>query len=153
MSNNISYKKSLSIVWSMMILLYGCLQFHIQKGNQVLPAAWQVNSKEFLLLKNGIIISKYSMFVVLLQKSLYNFMSSIAKLTKSILCSKILSLIVSFFSSTYVTKWRAILPQKDLKCAPSFRARVICCASMEVLQAYLLWRQGECKLNLLVHRC
>ncbi|XP_057774957.1 tRNA(His) guanylyltransferase 1-like isoform X1 [Salvia miltiorrhiza] len=61
--------------------------------------------------------------------------------------SKILSLIVSFFTSTYVTKWRSLIPQKDLKYAPSFRARVICCASMEVLQAYLLWRQYECHIN------
>ncbi|XP_047954574.1 tRNA(His) guanylyltransferase 1-like isoform X2 [Salvia hispanica] len=61
--------------------------------------------------------------------------------------SKILSVIVSFFTSTYVTKWRELFPQKELKYAPSFRARVICCASMEVLQAYLLWRQGECHTN------
>ncbi|KAG6397436.1 hypothetical protein SASPL_143603 [Salvia splendens] len=67
--------------------------------------------------------------------------------------SKILSLIVSFFSSTYVTKWRAIFPQKDLKCAPSFRARVIFCASMEVLQAYLLWRQYECHTNNQYNTC
>lgn len=61
--------------------------------------------------------------------------------------SKILSLVVSFFTSTYVTKWRAFFPQKDIKYTPSFRARVICCASMEVLQAYLLWRQYECHTN------
>ncbi|XP_047956940.1 tRNA(His) guanylyltransferase 2-like isoform X2 [Salvia hispanica] len=58
--------------------------------------------------------------------------------------SKILSLIVSFFASTYVTKWRALFPHKELEYAPSFRARVICC---ELLQAYLLWRQDECYAN------
>ncbi|XP_047955874.1 tRNA(His) guanylyltransferase 1-like [Salvia hispanica] len=60
--------------------------------------------------------------------------------------SKILSLIVSFFTSTYVTKWRALFPQKELKYAPSFRARVFCC---ELLQAYLLWRQEECLWQLI----
>ncbi|KAG8368974.1 hypothetical protein BUALT_Bualt15G0102000 [Buddleja alternifolia] len=61
--------------------------------------------------------------------------------------SKILSLIVSFFTSVYVTKWKVLFPQKDLRYAPSFQSRVICCASVEVLQAYLAWRQNECHLN------
>ncbi|PIN26876.1 tRNA(His) guanylyltransferase [Handroanthus impetiginosus] len=61
--------------------------------------------------------------------------------------SKIHSLIVSFFTSVYVTTWKAFFPQKDLRYAPSFRSRVICCASLEVLQAYLVWRQYECHLS------
>ncbi|GFQ03285.1 trna(his) guanylyltransferase 1 [Phtheirospermum japonicum] len=61
--------------------------------------------------------------------------------------SKIHSLIVSFFTSVYVAKWKEFLPQKDLRYAPSFRSRVICCASLEVLQAYLFWRQSECHLK------
>ncbi|KAG8383435.1 hypothetical protein BUALT_Bualt04G0012900 [Buddleja alternifolia] len=61
--------------------------------------------------------------------------------------SKILSLIVSFFTSVYVTKWKVLFPQKDLRYAPSFQSRVICCASVEVLQTYLAWRQNECHLN------
>ncbi|KAL0350026.1 UNVERIFIED_CONTAM: tRNA(His) guanylyltransferase 1 [Sesamum radiatum] len=68
-------------------------------------------------------------------------------LTDKMLCSKIHSLIVSFFTSVYVTKWKALFPQKDLRYAPSLRSRVICCASVEVLQAYLVWRQYECHLN------
>lgn len=84
----------------------------------------------------------------LIVRSVWNLESGSWLLTNKVLCSKILSLIVSFFTSTYVTKWRAFFPQNDLKYAPSFRARVISCASMEVLQAYLLWRQYECKLSL-----
>ncbi|KAL6518512.1 tRNA-His guanylyltransferase [Orobanche gracilis] len=61
--------------------------------------------------------------------------------------SKIHSLTVSFFTSVYVAKWKEFFPQKSLRYAPSFRSRVICCASMEVLQAYLLWRQIECHSN------
>ncbi|KAL8473683.1 hypothetical protein ACS0TY_030508 [Phlomoides rotata] len=61
--------------------------------------------------------------------------------------SKIHSLIVSLFTSVYVTKWKTLFPQKDLKYAPSFRSRIICCASTEILQAYLLWRQYDCHLN------
>ncbi|KAL3818836.1 hypothetical protein ACJIZ3_004741 [Penstemon smallii] len=61
--------------------------------------------------------------------------------------SKILSLIVSFFTTIYVTKWKELFPQKDLIYAPSFQSRISCCATLEVLQAYLAWRQNECHLN------
>ncbi|KAL3646843.1 tRNA-His guanylyltransferase [Castilleja foliolosa] len=61
--------------------------------------------------------------------------------------SKIHSLVVSFFTSVYVAKWEELFPQKDLIYAPSFLSRVIICASLEVLQAYLVWRQSECHLN------
>ncbi|KAK4485986.1 hypothetical protein RD792_008641 [Penstemon davidsonii] len=60
--------------------------------------------------------------------------------------SKILSLIVSFFTTIYVTKWKELFPQKDLIYAPSFQSRISCCATLEVLQAYLAWRQNECHL-------
>ncbi|KAJ4715520.1 tRNA(His) guanylyltransferase [Melia azedarach] len=61
--------------------------------------------------------------------------------------SKILSLIVSFFTSVYVTKWNEFFPQKELRYPPSFRSRVISCASIKVLQAYLAWRQNDCHMN------
>ncbi|CAN4088572.1 unnamed protein product [Withania somnifera] len=67
--------------------------------------------------------------------------------------SKILSIIVSFFSSTYVTKWKEFFSQKELSVPPSFRSRVVSCASMEVLQAYLLWRQTECHINNQYNTC
>lgn len=59
--------------------------------------------------------------------------------------SKILSLLVSFFTSTYVTKWKEYFPQTELRFPPSFQSRVIVCASMEVLQACLAWRQNDCE--------
>ncbi|KAK3211789.1 hypothetical protein Dsin_016495 [Dipteronia sinensis] len=61
--------------------------------------------------------------------------------------SKILSLIVSFFTSVYVTKWKEFFPSKKLRYSPSFHARAICCASIEILQAYLAWRQNDCHIN------
>ncbi|XP_075084411.1 tRNA(His) guanylyltransferase 1-like isoform X2 [Nicotiana tabacum] len=67
--------------------------------------------------------------------------------------SKILSIIVSFFSSTFVTKWKEFFSQKELSVPPSFHSRVISCASMEVLQAYLLWRQTECHTSNLYNTC
>ncbi|KAK9272423.1 hypothetical protein L1049_002796 [Liquidambar formosana] len=60
--------------------------------------------------------------------------------------SKMMSLIVSFFTSTYVIKWKDFFPQKKLRYPPSFHARVISCATLEVLQAYLAWRQNDCHI-------
>ncbi|KAK9233367.1 hypothetical protein WN943_023616 [Citrus x changshan-huyou] len=61
--------------------------------------------------------------------------------------SKILSLIVSFFTSVYVTKWKEFFPLKEFRYPPSFQSRVISCASIEVLQQYLAWRQNDCHVN------
>ncbi|XP_071717656.1 tRNA(His) guanylyltransferase 1-like [Rutidosis leptorrhynchoides] len=58
--------------------------------------------------------------------------------------SKILSLIVSFFVSLCVSKWKDFFPEKDMRSTPLFKSRVISCPSIDVLQAYLAWRQREC---------
>ncbi|KGN48418.1 tRNA(His) guanylyltransferase 1 isoform X1 [Cucumis sativus] len=67
--------------------------------------------------------------------------------------SKLYSLVVSFFTSVYITKWQDVFPQKNLRYTPSFRARVVCCASIEVLQAYLAWRQQFCHISNLDNTC
>lgn len=66
--------------------------------------------------------------------------------------SKLLSVLVSFFTSVFVKKWKDFFPQK-LRFAPSFRARVVQCPTLEVLQTYLDWRQRECHLNYLYDTC
>ncbi|CAN6555572.1 unnamed protein product [Malus baccata var. baccata] len=67
--------------------------------------------------------------------------------------SKVGTIIVSFFSSVYVMKWRQFFPHKELMYPPSFHARVIRCASEEVLQSYLFWRQNNCHTNNLHNTC
>ncbi|XP_031386624.1 tRNA(His) guanylyltransferase 1-like isoform X3 [Punica granatum] len=67
--------------------------------------------------------------------------------------SKMLTLIVSFFSSVYATKWKEFFPQKELEYPPSFHARVISCATLEVLQVYLAWRQNACHSDNLCRTC
>ncbi|XP_052197705.1 tRNA(His) guanylyltransferase 2-like isoform X3 [Diospyros lotus] len=67
--------------------------------------------------------------------------------------SKILSLIVSSFTSVYVTKWKEYFPEMELRFPPSFQARVIVCASLEVLQAYLSWRQNDCHIKNQYYTC
>ncbi|TQD80004.1 hypothetical protein C1H46_034438 [Malus baccata] len=67
--------------------------------------------------------------------------------------SKVGTIIVSFFTSAYVMKWREFFPHKELMYNPSFHAHVIRCASEEVLQSYLLWRQNNCHTNNLHNTC
>ncbi|KAF8377211.1 hypothetical protein HHK36_030584 [Tetracentron sinense] len=67
--------------------------------------------------------------------------------------SKIVSITVSFFSSIYAMKWKEFFPLKEMRCPPFFHGRVICCASMEVLQAYLAWRQDACHINNQYNTC
>ncbi|XP_054783055.1 tRNA(His) guanylyltransferase 2-like [Prosopis cineraria] len=67
--------------------------------------------------------------------------------------SKVLSIITSFFASVYVRKWSEFFPQQELKYPPSFHGRVINCSSIEVLQAYLLWRQNICHVKNQYDQC
>ncbi|XP_019418434.1 PREDICTED: tRNA(His) guanylyltransferase 1-like [Lupinus angustifolius] len=67
--------------------------------------------------------------------------------------SKVLSIITSFFSSMFVTKWSDFFPQKELHYAPSFQGHVISCATIQVLQSYLLWRQNICHVNNQYDQC
>ncbi|XP_017978885.1 PREDICTED: tRNA(His) guanylyltransferase 1 isoform X1 [Theobroma cacao] len=67
--------------------------------------------------------------------------------------SKISSVMVSIFSSVYVTKWKEFFPCKELRYPPSFRSRIVCCASIEVLQAYLAWRQKDCHVQNQYNTC
>ncbi|KAJ8636987.1 hypothetical protein MRB53_011254 [Persea americana] len=67
--------------------------------------------------------------------------------------SKILSLIVSYFTSAYVMKWREFFPQKELKYPPSFDGRVICYPSTAIVRDYLAWRQVDCHINNQYNTC
>ncbi|KAK2365202.1 tRNAHis guanylyltransferase [Trifolium repens] len=67
--------------------------------------------------------------------------------------SKILSIISSFFSSVFVRKWHDFFPQIELHSPPSFHGKVIPCASIDALQAYLLWRQNICHLKNQYDQC
>jgi len=65
--------------------------------------------------------------------------------TLPFVCSQIVSVIVSFFSSAYVMKWKDFFPFKELKYSPSFDGRAVCYPSTEILRDYLAWRQVDCE--------
>lgn len=58
--------------------------------------------------------------------------------------SKILSLIVSFFTSSYVFHWHEYFPSTPLKYPPSFDGRIVLYPSDKILRDYLSWRQSDC---------
>lgn len=66
---------------------------------------------------------------------------------------KILSTVLSLFSTSYVFFWDKYFANEDpalsekLKKVPSFDARVVLYPSLEDVQAYLSWRQVDCHIN------
>ncbi|KAF3661102.1 tRNA(His) guanylyltransferase 2 [Capsicum annuum] len=66
--------------------------------------------------------------------------------------SKIVSAIVSLFSSMYVMKWKEFFPE-EFKKPPYFDVRSVCCPSSEILRDYLFWRQVDCHINNQYNTC
>ena len=60
---------------------------------------------------------------------------------------KILSCVVSLFSSSYVFYFSKYFSDVKLKLIPSFDARIVLYPSIEDLKAYLSWRQVDCHIN------
>ncbi|KAK9095925.1 hypothetical protein Sjap_021422 [Stephania japonica] len=67
--------------------------------------------------------------------------------------SKIVSILVSFFSSLYVMKWKTSFPLKELKTIPCFDARAICYPSTKIVRDYFSWRQVDCHVNNQYNTC
>ena len=60
---------------------------------------------------------------------------------------KILSCVVSLFSSSYVFYFEKYFKDVKLKLIPSFDSRIVLYPSIEDLKAYLSWRQVDCHIN------
>jgi len=61
--------------------------------------------------------------------------------------SKLLSLVVSLFTSNYVYQWSKFFPDQDLLYPPSFDSRIVLYPSEKNLRDYLSWRQVDCHIN------
>jgi len=62
--------------------------------------------------------------------------------------SKILTTIVSLFSSAYVYHWPECMGQDNkLKSIPQFDGRIVLYPTTENLKDYLRWRQADCHIN------
>lgn len=67
--------------------------------------------------------------------------------------AKILSTIVSLFTSNYVFLWKKCFLDKELQYPPSFDGRAIQYPSDNNLRDYLSWRQADCHINNLYNTC
>ncbi|CAI9734684.1 probable tRNA(His) guanylyltransferase [Octopus vulgaris] len=67
--------------------------------------------------------------------------------------SKLMTNVVSLFTSTFVFTWSRYFSTQDLKYPPSFDARTICYPSDQNLKDYLSWRQADCHINNLYNTC
>jgi tRNA(His) guanylyltransferase len=65
--------------------------------------------------------------------------------------SKIISAVVSFFTSTYMMRWGDFFPHKKLKYPPSFDGRAVCYPTSDILLDYLAWRQVDCEYTCLIN--
>ncbi|RHZ45613.1 hypothetical protein Glove_668g6 [Diversispora epigaea] len=67
--------------------------------------------------------------------------------------TKIVSTIVSLFTSNYVFYWKNYFPQKELLYPPSFDGRAVLYPADNNFRDYLSWRQVDCHINNLYNTC
>ncbi|KAJ1981937.1 hypothetical protein H4R33_005136 [Dimargaris cristalligena] len=67
--------------------------------------------------------------------------------------AKLVSSIVSLFTSLYVFYWPTVFPDRQLKYPPSFDGRIVCYPTEAILRDYLAWRQVDCHINNLYNTC
>jgi tRNA(His) guanylyltransferase len=61
--------------------------------------------------------------------------------------SKIISSVVSIFSSAYTFYWKEFFSGEELQFPPSFDSRAILYPNLKVLRDYMSWRQVDCHIN------
>ncbi|EJD39028.1 tRNAHis guanylyltransferase [Auricularia subglabra TFB-10046 SS5] len=61
--------------------------------------------------------------------------------------SKILSTLVSFFTSVYVLRWPAFFPDTPLLYPPSFDGRIVLYPAQQHVRDYFAWRQADTHIN------
>jgi len=67
--------------------------------------------------------------------------------------SKILSNVVSLFTSTYVLNWPKYFPDVPLQYAVSFDGRIVSYPTDRDVRDYLSWRQADCHINNQYNTC
>ncbi len=67
--------------------------------------------------------------------------------------SKLLSLVVSYFTGWYVRLWSAYFPGVELQWVPAFDGRCVLYPNERVLRDYLAWRQVDVHVNCQYNTC
>ena len=67
--------------------------------------------------------------------------------------SKLISSIVSYFSSCFVFSWAEFFPGVILQYPPTFDCRIVCYPTRQTVIDYCSWRQADCHINNLYNTC
>ncbi|KAK2078941.1 hypothetical protein QBZ16_002631 [Prototheca wickerhamii] len=67
--------------------------------------------------------------------------------------SKLVSLITSCFTGSYIRRWPERLPGTPLRSTPLFDGRAVCYPTLKILRDYLAWRQVDTHINNLYNTC
>ncbi|KAJ3534522.1 hypothetical protein NMY22_g6887 [Coprinellus aureogranulatus] len=62
-------------------------------------------------------------------------------------CSKIVSTLTSYFTSSYVLNWPKYFPDKPLQYPPSFDGRIVPYPTEKHIRDYFAWRQADTHIN------
>ncbi|KAJ8544101.1 hypothetical protein K7X08_028612 [Anisodus acutangulus] len=112
------------------------------------------NDEQALELMNSCAVSLLEMFKDIIfaygVSDEYSFVLNKDSLLYQRQSSKIVSALVSLFSSMYVMKWKEFFPEKEFKEPPYFDGRSVCYPSCEILRDYLAWRHYSTCFWLLV---
>lgn len=61
--------------------------------------------------------------------------------------AKLVSVIVSAFTASFVQSWSLFFPDQALKSLPIFDGRTVCYPTDAILRDYLSWRQADTHIN------
>lgn len=67
--------------------------------------------------------------------------------------SKLISVIVSAFTASFVQSWATFFPNQTLLALPIFDGRTICYPTDAIVRDYLSWRQADTHINNQVRSC
>lgn len=67
--------------------------------------------------------------------------------------SKLISTVISLFSSAYTFYWSSYLPETELCYPPAFDGRTILYPNVKTVRDYFSWRQADCHINNLYNTC
>ena len=61
--------------------------------------------------------------------------------------AKLISVIVSAFTASFVQSWSDFFPHQPLQSLPTFDGRTVCYPTDAILRDYLSWRQADTHIN------
>uniref|UniRef100_H2YD64 tRNA(His) guanylyltransferase n=1 Tax=Ciona savignyi TaxID=51511 RepID=H2YD64_CIOSA len=87
------------------------------------------------------------------QSDEYSFVFKKGTKTYNRRSSKLSSVVVSQFTSSYVYHWKEYFPDLQLGYPPAFDSRTVLYPSDKNLRDYLSWRQADCHINNMYNYC